>query len=214
MLLGSAYGALLGPLGSISGALLGKRIGGVLSGAASQTLGRYRELLIGIPEVRVAGGSPCYFVAGMRADSPFAIEMDQWLGYGFGKRAAVFGGSLASGLTVRDAQHVELISARIEPPVDDAAHGVPGGTDFAQVKAWLGRSLLAGADQRLVRSTLSRTYAPGAVAAERALLEVGGALHPWLGASEHVAAAFRLPSVAVELSLPAVVPFSERRRHA
>lgn len=197
-LIGAAYGALLGPLGSVSLGLMGRSFGTALSGVASRTLGSYRELLIGVPEVRLAGAGPCYFVAGMRTDSPFAITIDRLLGYGFDKRAATFTGTLAGGLAVRDGSgHAELLRARIAPD-----RGAAASSDFGTVSAWLERPLLAGTRGRLALSKLRRSYAGSAdVAVDRAALELG-ALHPWLARGEHEAAIFRTRDVAVELSLP------------
>jgi hypothetical protein len=208
MLMGSAYGALLGPLGSLSMGLAGRSLGAALSSAASRTLGRYRELLIGVPNVTLAGAASCYFVLGMRTDSPFAITVDRLLGYGFDKRAASFAGTLAGGLSVREAsRQPELLHARI-----DEAVSTMGESSFAPVRAWLERPLLAGTRGRLAFSTLRRAYPAGAISADRATLQLG-ALHPALPPVAHAAEIFRVRDVAVELSLPSPATSPELARH-
>jgi len=211
MLAGSACGALLGPLGSVSLGLAGRSYGAALSHAATRMLGSYRELLIGVPEVRLAGAGPCYFVAGMRTDSPFAIAVDRVLGYGFDKRPATFEGTLAGGLAVRaGGPEGELLHARTDTTPIETESASAG---FARVSAWLERPLLAGVRGRLALSKLRRAYpAHGLVSVDRAQLRLG-ALHPWLARGEHRAEMFRMRDVAVELGLPAPARASELLRH-
>jgi len=220
MVMGSAYGALLGPLGSLSGALLGQRMGQVLSSAATHALGRYRELLIGVPEVRLRDEEPSSFVPGMPADTRMAGRGGRAVGYRSRHAQASFAGTPAGGeqaaVIVRDAQG-PLLRAQVHPGCEPA---LELGVDWGDVAGWFGRPLLARAPAGLTRSTLTRTFPSGQAPLPHhrkhsATLQVGATLHPWLSTSagEHTVAAFLVPDVAVDLSLPTPLPSRERDRH-
>jgi hypothetical protein len=165
---GAAFGSMLGgAFGATSGARAATEWLGGRSGQAarlaserlSQTIGRYHEVVVGVPNAGRATrtGSLGMFVLAMYSDNPVAIWGDRLLGTGYRKRlASIRQEETSFSVQVDDAI---VLQGSIEPLAGaEDADGVTGEAlpplGALSAQALLGRL----ADGRLVASVLDRSY--------------------------------------------------------
>jgi hypothetical protein len=126
-----------------------------MSRAVTRPLATYSELMLAVPGVvveRHAERGPCSLVLGMVTDSALARWADAALGFGYQKRAGVFGGNSADDWSVALRGAGPLLSVTTR----EAAPG--RGSSFPDIDAIFRQPLLGvTGGRRLVGSWLRRT---------------------------------------------------------
>jgi hypothetical protein len=191
--LGGAWGAALGASSAaVSGSTWGAQLGRHWSAAASRSFGSYDEVLISVPNVRLARSqsAPARFVLGMCSDSPLSIWGDRMLGCGYAKRLCEIARDDFRSYEVRERAPMSYtsLSARFEPLEADVWHSVGAQLDLHRQLA--DQPLLGSLGQgRFVLTRLERAWG-----ASGALFRP---VHAQLSAREELAPGMPLAAVAL-----------------